>query len=76
MKRSLVIVMTASRDWLRGPVNLHCPTCAGLAATVEGQRVPWCEWCQSWLCSVSCARAHACPQRRAVHALLDRLVAA
>jgi hypothetical protein len=72
----LVITVTTRRDWRHGPVNLRCPTCTAVAAALEGRRYPWCGWCQNWLCSVRCARRHACSERRAVHALLDRLVAA
>jgi hypothetical protein len=71
-----MIIATASRDWQLGPVNLQCPTCTEVAAAIEGRRYPWCGWCQHWLCSVRCARRHICPERQAVHALLDRLVAA
>jgi hypothetical protein len=72
----LVITVTTRRDWQRGPVNLRCPTCAGPAAAIEGRRYPWCGWCQHWLCSAPCARRHSCSERRAIHTLLDRLVAA
>ena len=73
---NIVIVMPAGRDWLRGPTNIFCPECSRIAARVEGALAPWCGWCRCWFDRVQCARAHACPERRAVHALLDRLVAA
>jgi hypothetical protein len=75
MTRIMIAFTTDSeRCRLLGGVNLNCD-CGRVAAPVEGALAPWCGWCERWLCR-QCARRHLCTVRRAVHALLDRLVAA
>jgi hypothetical protein len=71
-----IVLIVAGRDPVRGPVNVVCPECPRIAAPVEAALAPWCAWCGRWFCGTRCAQRHVCRARRAVHALLDRLVAA
>jgi hypothetical protein len=75
MRRTMIVLTADSeRRRLLGGVNLNCDCGRGVALR-EGVLEAWCSWCSRWLHS-RCARHHNCAPRRAVHALLDRLVAA